>query len=682
MLPSPSVATFAPTTLDIPADGWAVAESKDGMWFGNSFCLFFQNGNGIHRYKFNGSDYLRPYDGFWHITSILPDDPSGGIWVLADRGSIFHFQDWQSDSFTNVETFDLGGVNLRGICRSPSGVWLCADALYRLDEEKRIWQPFLPGFNDCLGLFADRSGAIWVGSVRHGIACFKDGTFKTYSAAEGFSGREAAVVHEDENGSLWILSDQGVTRFKNGHFNTLTTDQGLRDNRIVSMLEDRQGNYWFNSYRGVFRASVHDLNAVADGQMKNFPTIRYGMADGALGVEGNATSTPNACRSKDGRLWFPTTGGFTVIDPAKLIKEDMPPNVLIETVTCGAKLVQRNRGTQSVIVPPVKGRHLVFRFTAVDLAAENGVEFKYRLRGHDTDWVLGGAERIAVYSGIEPGEYEFQVAAADHRGVWNEEGDRVRIILRPFFYERLAFRVGCAAFGIIILCGIVMYRFSTQRRILTLEKETHILQERERIAQDLHDDVGADLTRIVLLTESLKAQTQLETPVANTLTNIAERGRNLIRGLGELTWAANPRYDSVESLIGYLRQYAFEFFEGSNVTATFDCHSSDPNGYVSPEIRRNVLLAFKESLTNVAKHAGASQLQIELRATSKEIEITVQDNGEGTDDEPHRRQGNGLANMYRRMDAIGGACEFRKNAVGTLVKLSAPLNPGVDPGSV
>jgi signal transduction histidine kinase len=185
-----------------------------------------------------------------------------------------------------------------------------------------------------------------------------------------------------------------------------------------------------------------------------------------------------------------------------------------------------------------------------------------------------------------------------------------------------------------------------------------------------------------LLTESLKAHTQSETPLANALANIADRGRNLIRSLGELTWAANPRYDAVESLVGYFRQYAFEFFEGSNVTPTFDCHVSNPNSHVSPEVRRNVLLAFKESLTNVAKHARASQLRIELSATDKDIQISVQDNGEGTDDEPQRRQGNGLANMYRRMDAIGGSCEFRNNAVGTLVKLSAPLNPAVDTDSV
>jgi signal transduction histidine kinase len=214
------------------------------------------------------------------------------------------------------------------------------------------------------------------------------------------------------------------------------------------------------------------------------------------------------------------------------------------------------------------------------------------------------------------------------------------------------------------------YRYKLQQQRLSLEKKQAVEKERTRIAIDMHDDMGAGLSRIKVLSETIKFENQKGIVNPAHLQKISAYSEEMMDKMGEIVWALNERNDSLNDLLGYTRAYAVDYLTNHNIHCHFYSPADPGEAFISGEVRRNIFLSVKEALHNVIKHAEATGVDI-IVTTDNELSILIHDNGRGLDPGKGNKFGNGLNNISKRMSEIGGIAEF-KTENGTSVTLKLP----------
>jgi signal transduction histidine kinase len=322
---------------------------------------------------------------------------------------------------------------------------------------------------------------------------------------------------------------------------------------------------------------------------------------------------------------------------------------------------------------------LEFEFTALSLAAPGNVTFRYQLEGLNKDWVDAGIVRVARYANVQPKDYKFRVTACNRDGIWNEVGSVVALTVKPHLWERTWFRVACGVAVFYLFGGglLLTARRRYRRKLERLEQQQALERERTRIAQDLHDDLGAGLVEINFGSE-LAQDPSLDTDEVREHTReIGTRAREMVTALDEIVWAVNPKHDSVSSLATYFCQFAQHFLKATSVHCHLDVARNLPAAPLNAEQRHSLFLAFKEALSNVVQHAGATDLRLAIAVNDGTLTIIVSDNGSGlTPDAPRERNGaDGLGNMQRRLQQLGGCCELTSSREkGTTVTFKVPLH--------
>jgi signal transduction histidine kinase len=324
------------------------------------------------------------------------------------------------------------------------------------------------------------------------------------------------------------------------------------------------------------------------------------------------------------------------------------------------------------------------RFTGLSFAAPEKVLFKYKLDGLERAWVDAGTKRFAQYSYLPPGDYAFHVMACNNDEVWNENGAALAFTVLPWFWQTWLFRLAAVATGAGLVGGSALWigRRRVRARLAQLERQQAVERERARIARDIHDDLGASLTRITLLSQTVRAELEGQQQAAADLDQIYGTARELTRAMDEIVWAVNPRHDSLDSLVTYLGRFAQNFLSAAGLRCRLDVPLHLPAWPLTAEIRHNAFLAFKEALHNAVKHARASEVRISLELSSEGFVLIVGDNGCGFElngfkdgtalSERITRLGggNGLVNMRKRLEEIGGRCDWdTAPGEGTRVKL-------------
>jgi signal transduction histidine kinase len=465
---------------------------------------------------------------------------------------------------------------------------------------------------------------------------------------------------------------------------------------ICHILDDRKGQFWISSQQGIFRVARAALEAAARAGHGSVPCITYGKFDGLPTVECSGNYSPAGWRSRDGRLWFATVKGVVSVQPDEVTINPLPPPVVIEKLlvdgvaTAGlpvanlatpdesaAMAVRTDKGLGVALGP---GRHhLEFHFTGLSLRAPDKVQFQYMIEGLDRGWLDNGTKRTASYSYVPPGDYRFRVRACNNDGVWNETGAVLALSVVPYLWQTPWF-LGGSALGLAALAGAIIRSVEKRRlqlRLARLERERAIERERSRIAQDIHDDLGASLTRITLLSEAVR-DNQSTSGVANPeVDQIYSTARELTRAMDEIVWAVNPQHDTLDSLATYLGKFAQDFLRAAGVRCRLDLPLQLPSMLLTSEVRHNLFLAFKESLHNAVKHSAASEVRIQLAVEPAMFTLSVEDNGHGivppgkSSAEPAKATpgnriltGHGLINMRRRLQEISGRCDVESRPGG------------------
>jgi ligand-binding sensor domain-containing protein/signal transduction histidine kinase len=664
-------------------------DAQGGVWIGhNSERLDYWNTNSLQSFTdiWSAAPHVAGLTRFSARTVFV--DRSDQVWLGGatelDRVTppVFYLDDHQFRQSTNGEIWaifqDHAGVlwlgTQAGLARKEQGGWkmfttrdgLSSDAIRALAE--------------------DKDGALWVGTESGGLNRFRDGKFEVFrrQAQEGPPSDHISSLYVDAQGVLWMGTSLGLGRFAQGLWTRYTTSQGLASDKIGYLLEDGRGYLWIGSNAGLMRVAKESLNWLAEHHLseESIPFRVFGTSDGLPTSECSSGSQPGAARTRSGTLCFPTIRGLVVVDPAKLQVNTNPPPVLIEAVRIDNVLQTpdslRMVPLQSVTVPAGK-ESLEISYTSLNLSAPDKGFFKYLMEGHEKTWTeRSGNVRYARYSKLPPGHYWFRVRACNEDGVWNEAGASLGVTVLPPFWQTWWFLATSTLAVLGLIVGSVHY-ISTQRlqrQLAFMRQQEALEKERARIARDLHDQLGANLTQVALLGELAESDKELPGEVEAHARQISQTARETTRALDEIVWTVNPSNDTLDGLINYVCKYAQEYLALAGLRYRLEVPPALPSRPISPELRHNAFLAAKEAVNNVVKHSKATSAWLKLQLHPDHFVLEIEDDGQGLKAADERKGRNGLRNMRRRMEDVGGRFETTaREGGGTIIRLIAPLEP-------
>jgi signal transduction histidine kinase/ligand-binding sensor domain-containing protein len=662
------------TSLDAP-DQWqgrpvlCLTSGHDGaIWVGTE-------GSGLYRWQNGEWSQFGLEAGVANLfVWSMCEDAEGRLWVGTWSGGLLTRQGERFDAvpIAGEATSPMTALFSSG----PNDLWAGTRAgllHYQAGQATWLTQAGATPLSDVRCVVEDSHGAVWFGMLGGGLGRLDKAGLRLLHKSDGLSSDFIQFLHPDSDGSLWIGTfGGGLNRLKNSRFSAIGTVQGLSDDTICWVEDDGLGYFWASSHAGIMRLSKQELNQCADGQLMTVHCLSFGKGDGLPTLEFSGGLQPAGCKTADGRLWFASNKGVVVVDPKDVKLNALAPPVVIEEVQVDGKAMEGLAGQTAdrpLRIPP--GRHrLEFIYTGLSYTAPEKVRFRYRLEGLDGEWTEAGGKRSATFDYVPPGQYAFHVLACNDAGVWNEQGAAVDFVLLPYFWQTWWFRTFLAVLALgLVGAGIWLdTRRRMRRKMEAMERKEAIELERSRIARDIHDELGSHLTRITMLSEPARHEPGVPLPGTKDVKQIYDIARELTRTMDEIVWAVNPHHDTPEGLVNYLEQFASEFLGAAGIRCRLDLPMQLPLWPLTAETRHNLFLALKEALHNTVKHSSATEVRIALTLDDQALVLSVEDNGRGFDLAAADSTANGLENMRRRLEQIGGRCEI-VSAPGQGVKI-------------
>jgi signal transduction histidine kinase len=453
----------------------------------------------------------------------------------------------------------------------------------------------------------------------------------------------------------------GLLRYKDGKFDAYRAADGLGVNSISSFIDDSNGYFWIGSHKGILRISKQQLHDFADRKLSKLEPLTFTTSDGLRNAECFDGNQPSIWKSKNGQIWVATLGGAAVIEPGKIKMNLVPPPVTIEKMIVSGRPISLS---QARALPP-GNRNFDFEFAALSFLAPEKVRFQYRLNGFDGKWIEAGTRRTAQYTNIPPGRYTFQVRACNNDGIWNEAGTNFAFQLKPHFYQTWWFYTMAGIAVALLIWRIHAFQI---RRVLELERI------RTRIASDLHDDIGAGLSQIAVISDAVREQLKNSgTETASRLNKVSETARDLMESMSDIVWAVNPSRDRVEDLVTRLRKFSSDILSAANIDFELVAPPLDTGKKLTPDFKRHIHLIVKECVNNIVKHSDANTARIEMKIDNGLFYCTIHDNGRGISS-GESFDGNGLKTMKERARLLAGDLQLvSEPGKGTLIKVKAPL---------
>ncbi len=499
----------------------------------------------------------------------------------------------------------------------------------------------------------DRSGNLWIGTGGDDGALirYRDGQFRIFGREDGVPEGWLRALFVDHEGKLWIADPAaGLLLVKDVNADRLdltryTPADGLSSIGVMCVTEDEFGRIYVGTGRGLDR-----LDPVT-GQVENFTT-----------ADGLPNSTVEiAYRDRHNDLWFGTTNGLARFAPEPQ-KARQSPNILITGLRVNGQ-PQKVSVLGETSIPRIEMRSDQ-RQVSVDflgLGTSLGEKLRYEYRLGDTNWTAA-TERTVNFADLSAGEFRFEARAVTADRLYSPVASLEFRIAAPIWKQPwfVALALGSALFA------VYFFYKSRFQRLLEMERM------RTRIAADLHDDIGANLTRISLLSEVANQQTTVGN--GTMLTSIADIARESVASMNDIVWAISPDHDRLRDLTRRMRQHAEEIFATLDIDLDFQGLTDDADQKLSVGIRRDVLLIFKEAVNNAARHANSQTVEIAFRFEDSMLALRVKDDGKGFDPTNIDQDGHGLRSMKSRAVGLGGTLTVDSSiSGGTTVNFSLPL---------
>jgi signal transduction histidine kinase/ligand-binding sensor domain-containing protein len=617
----------------------------------------------------------------------LFEDVRGRIWASAlDRVGYF-----ERDQFVTVSGIPGGTVN--AIVEDRRGNLWVANwdlGLFRWTSSNEVqkipWRAFLRE-DPASRLAADpMQGGLWLGFIRGGVVYWDDGLIRaTYTAANGLANGRINDLHFDPDGTLWVAAEGGLSRLKDGRIVTMTSRDGLPCDTVNSILDDGEGSTWLYMTCGIARLARDDLKtwatAAANDSGAKF-TIRATVFDSSDGIRSMrivSSFSPHTARSSDGKLWFATYDGVSVVDPRRLPVNTIPPPVHIEQVLADSQPYDVTSVLNEPIRLPPLIRNLQIDYTALSLVAPEKMQFRHKLEGWDRDWQDVGSRRQAFYANLPPRSYRFSVIAANNSGVWNETGATVDFAIAPAYYQTTWFIALSAGSIVALIWAAHRIRLRIvekhEREISALNERLMKAQEQERIriAGELHDGVMQQMLAVTMMLGTAKRRIANESVAKATIDKVQEKLIQVGTDIRQLSHDLHPPVLQDAGLPQAVRTYCDEFSASSGIPVA--CDTDDSVHDLSRGAALALFRIIQEALGNAAKHGHAKRITVRLTRVRDEVSLTVSDDGAGFDPGSLGTSGGlGLIMMRERASQLNGTFEFESGPrSGTTIRVVIPF---------
>jgi ligand-binding sensor domain-containing protein/two-component sensor histidine kinase len=574
-------------------------------------------GSGLVRYEKNtgkATFYLGRHPSILGKSGLVNEvyvERDGTLWVSTNENGLVHF----SPDTDQVERFLFDPANPKSI-----------------------------GSNFINTVIEDGDGNIWVGFWGGGMAMLDKDTreFTNYKYdrknPKGLSDQVVISIVPENDSIIWACTHTGLNRLnkQTGKFTHYFEKDGLPNNVVYEMLKDDEGNYWISTNKGLSK-----FNPVTK-KFKNFT-----MDDGLQSNEFNSNA---ALRSSTGDFYFGGISGFNIFRPEKFKADTVPPTLVINSF----KVFNQEYPVQEETLLEYHENYISFQFAAIEFSSPEKIRYAYRLEGSDRHWVDAGDRRFADYTDLGPGSYTFRVRATNADG-YVSEGNPIRVVINPPFWKTWWFMLTS-----MVICASIIYSIHRYRLAQSLKVE----RLRNKIASDLHDEVGSSLTRISIYSDLVQSGTEA-TQSKNYLKSISEMSREIVSTMSDIVWSIDNRNDSTGALILRMKDFATEVLQAKNIEMSFTIEGVDENRTLDPALKQNIYLIFKESVNNIVKHADAKNVIISLVNRGSEFIMKIHDDGRGFPNDGSQK-GNGLRNMHRRALAIGAVFSITTDSGTTI----------------
>ena len=551
---------------------------------------------------------------------------------------------------------------------------------------------------------ASPDGTVWAGTLNGGVSHLVNGSFRTFTSRDGLASDSVTAIAEARDGTMWFGSPQGLSRLSRGRWRTYTSRHGLPSDQVIATLVDREQRVWAATAAGlaVLRpgAEVFEVASALRARVVALAQDQLGSLWGATqdrlvrvpnwALGDTRSLVPDAIREYDaldglltresverqrtltvdarGRVWYASTFGLAVADPARLARREPPGRLTIQEIAAD-DVVQHAPG--NVAFPA--SRRVSISFVGISLAVPERVRYRYRLDGFDPGWSRPSADRTAVYTNLGPGAYVFRVMASDSSGQWTGREQTLAFRITPMVWQTTWFRILAGALLAAALAGGYRLRTAQLSRRLNQRFEER-LAERTRIAQELHDTLlqgflSASMHLHVAAShvpEDSAVRRQLSF-VLELMRRVVDDGRHAIRGL-------RAPGSGIDDLTAALTDVAREL----GMPDSTECRvvvTGHPRS-IHPLIRDEVYRIGREALANAVRHAAATLIEVEVDYRADRLRFVVRDDGVGIDEDValSGRDGHwGLVGMRERAEALGARLHVRsRRDAGTEVELSVP----------
>ena len=501
----------------------------------------------------------------------------------------------------------------------------------------------------------DSAGILWLAD-RASLRRMRNGIVKEIKQVEGLAAIQPRCLFQDSRGRVWIgtrsdgaiYTDEPQAEYPN--FKRFTAAAGLTSETVWTIAEDDAGAIYFGTGRGIDRLD-------RTGKMRRLTTD-----DGVVGSVIN-----HLFKDRKGNIWAASNEGISRINPAGLRENLQPPPVFITRIlVAGEELPIAETGVSSFAAPDLTANqnNVAIRFVGLSFQGEHALRYEYRLEGVDADWTRADEQREVNYANLAVRNYRFAVRAVNAAGITSENPATFEFQIPPPVWQRWWF-----AAAAILLAAWAIYAFYRYR----VNKLLEIERTRTRIATDLHDDIGTNLSKISLMSEIVNLQLAGEnTKNRQMLSSIAEISRESVASMSDIVWAINPDHDSTGELISRMREHAEEIFVERGVQVRFDAPADGDGFKLSMNPRRELFLIFKEAIANAAKYSDCQLIEIDFYVEDGTIFLQIGDDGRGFD-VSQKCDGNGLENMKRRAENNRGNLTIEsKIGGGTKIKIEFP----------
>jgi signal transduction histidine kinase len=563
-----------------------------------------------------------------------------------------------SDFFIKKIVTDTNGAIISGQ-NTGINVWLNNKTIFHLPIDKNELAE---------ELFFDRNDRLWIVKRSRGTTVFDvhpenssqylQPVFR-FEKEQILGSPRSFVI--DKKGIIWIgTREDGIVGYeqKNNQLKQLYhfySANGLTDNFVTALACDSSNNIIVGTQTGLDRI-VFDSSTSYRVENLSKSSNFFGFINQAWADAKQAYALTN-------------TGVLLQLSTTAETKKNNPPQLLLEEVRVNAQsIIERTNFNH-------KENNISFLVAAPSFIDEKQVAYTYLLEGSGNKQWSDTASTNAVISltNLSAGKYVLKVKAFFHSTSYSPTELSYSFEIMPPWWQTWWFKtmVGLLIIVVLLIGFRFYYNRKLEKQMAVLEKKQAVEKERTRIATDMHDDLGAGLSRIKFLSQSILNKKIKDDGIKTELEKITSFSDEMSEKMGEIVWALNEKNDTLADLIAYTRSYAVEYLANHDIQCEANTPLHLPGTFITGEIRRNIFLSVKECLHNIVKHAGATRVWFSVQLNGR-MQIIIHDNGKGIDLNNRRAFSNGLENIHKRMKEINGEVSF-SNEQGTKVSLDIPL---------